>query len=256
MTGSEAWYVYGVVPAASSGDLGEDATEVLAEGDVAALVRVVPLDEFGEEPLRANLNDRAWLERTAREHEEVVGRALAAGPVVPFRLGTIYRSDGHVRHLLRERGSSFAEILRGLDGKVELGVKAYFDRPRFLEAAAEGRDPVGELGSGRRYLLRRRLEQQLAAEADAFKAEAAQASHEQLAAAAEDGRANPPQAPELSGRSEEMLLNGAYLVRRGDERLAAALAELEGRYGEQGVSYELTGPWAPYNFVPRDLLEP
>jgi hypothetical protein len=255
VTGSEAWYVYGVVPAAAIGELGDE--RALTEGEVAALVRVVPLAEFGEEPLRANLNDREWLERTAREHEEVVGRALAAGPVLPFRLGTIYRSDGHVRDLLRERGASFAESLRGLEGKVELGVKAWFDRARFLESAAAGRDPtVGELGSGRRYLLRRRLERQLAEEADAFKAEVAEESHERLGAVAEDAKANPPQAPELSGRAEEMLLNGAYLVRRDERRLPAVVAELETRYGVQGVSYELTGPWAPYNFVPNELLEP
>src|SRR5436305_654300 len=83
-----------------------------------------------------------------------------------------------------------------------------------------------------------RREREAAEESARFKAECAQASHELLAAAAEEARANPPQAPELSGRDEEMLLNGAYLVRRGDERLRAAVAELEDRYGGRGVSYE------------------
>ncbi len=50
-----------------------------------------------------------------------------------------------------------------------------------------------------------------------------------------------------------MLLNGAYLVERGDSRLEQALRELEEHFGPQGVTYELTGPWPPYNFVPRDL---
>ena len=47
-----------------------------------------------------------------------------------------------------------------------------------------------------------------------------------------------------------MFLNGAYLVaadREGEFR--AALEELEKEHGPRGASYELTGPWPPYNFV-------
>jgi hypothetical protein len=84
--------------------------------------------------------------------------------------------------------------------------------------------------------------------------ECARASHERLAAAAEEARANPPQPPELSGRTDEMLLNGAYLVRRDDGRLTDAVDELQSLYGPRGVTYEVTGPWPPYNFVPPEVV--
>jgi hypothetical protein len=48
------------------------------------------------------------------------------------------------------------------------------------------------------------------------------------------------------------VLNGAYLVPRDTARLHEVLAGLELEYGERGVSFELTGPWPPYNFVPTD----
>lgn len=252
-----AWYVYGVVPAgAAAQDEGVAGrpVEVVGEGEVAALASLVPLEEFAEEPLRTNLNDRDWLERTAREHEAVLERALAAAPVVPFRLCTIYESRERVRELLAERGPSLAEILRELEGRVELGVKAYFDGARFAAAAAPPSD-AGAAESGRAYLLRRQRELALAEEAGRFKADCALASHVRLAAAAEDARSNPPQPQELSGRAEEMLLNGAYLVRSEDHGLAEAVAELEREYGDRGVSYELTGPWPAYNFVPREIME-
>jgi hypothetical protein len=51
------------------------------------------------------------------------------------------------------------------------------------------------------------------------------------------------------------VLNGAYLVRRDDPGLREAVAELESLYGAQGVTYEVTGPWPPYNFVPREVVE-
>ena len=55
--------------------------------------------------------------------------------------------------------------------------------------------------------------------------------------------ANPAQSP-------EMILNGAYLVAAGrDDELRRAAEELRAHYGPDGVTYELTGPWPPYNFA-------
>jgi Gas vesicle synthesis protein GvpL/GvpF len=243
-----AWYVYGVVSSTTQPEgtgVAARPVEVVSRGDVAALVSAVPAEEFGEAPLREHLNDRAWLERTAREHEDALEQALAVTAVIPFRLCAVYESRENVEEFLSAHGAALAELLHRLDGRVELGVKAYFapEAPEQEEAQ-----------SGREYLLRRQRQRDQAEEAARFKAECAQASHERLAAAAEEARANPPQPPELSGRTDEMLLNGAYLVRRDDGRLTAAVAELESLYGARGVTYEITWPWPAYNFVPPEVV--
>lgn len=47
-----------------------------------------------------------------------------------------------------------------------------------------------------------------------------------------------------------MILNGAYLVSEGQMTVfRAELESLEKDYGDLGFSYELSGPWPPYNFV-------
>jgi hypothetical protein len=48
-----------------------------------------------------------------------------------------------------------------------------------------------------------------------------------------------------------MVLNGAYLVERANTATFAALArDLDARHRDIGLTLELSGPFAPYNFVP------
>lgn len=246
------WYVYGVVaadaPPLALGDAcGVDATRpvvLLAEAGLAAIASGVSLDEFGAAALEANLRDEVWLGEKVCAHQEVLESALSRTALVPFRFGTIYSSDGHVRRMLREN-ASLAGLLERLAGTVELGVKAYVDPEAF--AWTHTAEPQPDDGGGRAYLLRKQRERWLAECRGRFGAECAQASHERLAAAAEDGRANPPRATD---DGEEMVLNGAYLV-RGERRDAfeAELAALAAAFARDGVRFELTGPWPPYNFV-------
>jgi hypothetical protein len=262
------WYLYGVIAAARAParvDAGISVdpaheVELLAEGPLAALASKVSLEEFDEARLPERLNDPAWLERTIRAHEQELEHALASASVVPFRFCTVYRSEAELRRFLSERGGDLAELLRRVEGKIELGVKAYVDRERFAGALAERSAQARELEArvaategGRAYLESRRLEQLVTKELERLAAEVVDASHARLVAAAEEGTLGPLQSPEVSGRSEEMLLNGAYLVPAAGTGLEDVVAELAERYGELGVSYEVTGPWPPYNFVPREI---
>ena len=67
-----------------------------------------------------------------------------------------------------------------------------------------------------------------------------------------DSRLHPPQSAQLSGRSESMVLNAAYLL--DDDRaagFAAAVEALSDRHPR--LRLELTGPWPPYSFTAQDL---
>ena len=246
------WYVYGVVdadagPPAEAGVEGDVA--VVREGPLAALASRVPLAVYGEEPVRARLEDPAWLEEKARAHEAVLEGALRVGPVVPFRFLTLYRDEAELR-----------DVLDRVRGKVELGVKVFADRARLAAGLAQESEAVRELDAaiaaatpGKAYLLRRQREEVAKEHAARVLRECARACHARLSAVAEAALSNPPQPRELSGREEQMLLNGAYLVPAGDDGLAATVAELEDEYRHLGVTFELTGQWPPYNFVPPDL---
>jgi Gas vesicle synthesis protein GvpL/GvpF len=228
-------------------------------GDLAALVSSVPLAEFGEEPLRRNLNDLTWLARIARAHEAVLERALSSSAIVPLRLCTIYATEGSVRDMLEREGDAFVEALELLDGRQEWGVKLLVDperlaeeaRSRSREAAALEDELEGRSG-GSAYLVRRRLERHVREAASSVAGEIAEQVHARLQDWAIDAVSLRPQNRDLSGHEGEMLLNGAYLVEAervdGFRELVTGLEE---RYRSLGARLELTGPWPPYNFVPH-----
>jgi hypothetical protein len=251
----KGWYVYGVVPTANAGDASFEGVEGVAGGPVAlvdggrlaAIASEVPLSDFGEESIAENLRNPAWLEERVRAHESVLDAALSAVPVVPFRFGTIYRGEDHVREMLSAH-DRLNEALERVRGRVELGVKGFLEAP-----AADGEPTTAEeqgTSAGRQYLERKQHARRLAEEQDALKARWAEESHRRLADAADAATANPLQPREISGRDAEMFLNGAYLVAKERQReFGDALAKLESELGPSGARYELTGPWPPYNFV-------
>jgi hypothetical protein len=230
--------------------------ERIEEDGLGVLVSRVPLSEFGEAALRRNLNDLDWLERVARDHETVLERALEQGTIVPLRICTIFSDKVGAARMLAEQRSALETALDALDGRQEWGVKLTVDRAA-LERAAREREDISDdelegQSAGGAYMLRRRQERQLREAADRLAGGIADDVHARLQDWATDAVVNPPQNPELSGHEGDMLLNAAYLVETAKvARLHELVAELQQRHSELGARLELTGPWPPYNFVPR-----
>lgn len=228
--------------------------------DLIALVSSVPCDEFGSEPLHRNLNDIGWLERVARAHESVLDAVLQMSTIVPLRLCTLYETADGVGQMLEREHDAFSEALEQLEGRAEWAVKVLIDEERLMHAAQSSGEENGAVqrelegqSEGGAYMLRRRLERQHRATADALASEVAHEVHTGLQTWAIDAVTRPPQNRELSGHQGTMVLNAAYLgphERVG--KLRELVAELEARYAEFGVRIELTGPWPPYNFVSAD----
>jgi hypothetical protein len=224
----------------------------LRDGDLALLCSEVPLAEFAEEPLRRNLNDLPWLERTARAHEAAIATAFAQSPVVPMRLCTIFADEAGARGMLRERAAALASALEAIAGREEWSVKLLVDRERLAEELRAPAEETGEPGSGAAYLLLRREERRLREAVDERAAGLAEDVHAHLQERAVDARVRPAQNRELSGYEGDMVLNGAYLVERDQaDGLRALVAELQERHRALGVGIELGGPFPPYSFVPE-----
>ncbi|MEU8272305.1 GvpL/GvpF family gas vesicle protein [Sphaerisporangium sp. NPDC049002] len=244
-----------VDPAALSGLTGVAGTPVhtVAHAGLVAYVGTVPLEEFGEGPLRRSLEDLDWVGETARAHHRVVEAVAGSAPTAPVRLVTVYSGEDQVRDMLGRRRDDFTAVLSQVAGRREWGVKAYAERAAEPRPSEPGQEAEAPVKPGTDYLRRRK--ESLRSRDDAWRDAARRAEdiHAALAAVSVASRRHRPQDPQLSGRDDWMLLNGAYLVDDHlSEEFAATLAGLRG----PGVEIELTGPWAPYSFTQLDPGDP
>ncbi|WP_083982146.1 GvpL/GvpF family gas vesicle protein [Actinomadura hibisca] len=254
----EAVYLYGVArgldPAALDQVTGVGGAPVrpITAGDLTALVSTVELAHYGEQALRANLEDLEFLEATARAHHDVVDRAAHAAATAPVRIATIYRDDQRVEEILTRQREQFTRVLDRVAGRSEWGVKVHA-HPEAYEAAPDPAAPDGGEqraggGAGTAYLHRRQQQRRQHQNAARHIAEQAQAIHAELADHAVATRQHPPQDPRLSGHQGTQILNVAYLL---DDEQADGFAAVAHTIGERlpGITVEVTGPWPPYSFI-------
>lgn len=241
-------YVYAItrdVGPGAAGTLqgvGGGQVRVVDAGGVAAVVSDVDRAEFEERALEERLEDLEWLAATARAHHHVVDSLGRDHLLAPLALATVYFDDDRVRSVLEEARETFTAVLDRLAGRAEWGLKVYA-RKGARTVAAE----AGKPRSGAEYLRRRR--QQLR-DGDAALDEAREAASEvdaTVTALAAATRTHRLQDAQLSGQSDPMVLNRAYLVpRERVEELRALVASLD---DHPRLRVELTGPWVPYSFA-------
>jgi Gas vesicle synthesis protein GvpL/GvpF len=229
--------------------VGEGPLRTVPAAGLTTVAQDVDLAEFGEATLRRNLEDLSWLEATARAHHRVIDALAPQGPLVPMRLATVYRSEASLVAMITSQGTDLRAALDRISGRAEWGVKAYeARRPEPAASPASAGPARPGTGAGAAYLRRRRDE--LAAQQGARRdvLAGAQAIHHELSRYAAGARLHPPQPAQLTGTSEPMILNAAYLLdeSRGED-FAAAVAALGERY--PGVRLGLTGPWPAYSFA-------
>lgn len=228
-----------------TGVAGRDVHAVPGSG-LQALVSAVPLADFSGERLAESLQDLTWLAATARAHHHVVDTVGRAAALVPLALATVFHDEDRVRAVLEERCLEFGRVLDDLDGRAEFGVKVYVSGGRTGAAPESGGSAAAAATSGTEYLRRRRAAVGAAERAVQTAREAAAALHDVASEAAVRSRRHRVHDTALTGRSEQMVLNGAYLVDRA--RTAEWRAAVE-RAVRGDVAVEVTGPWVPYSFV-------
>jgi hypothetical protein len=249
MTGTGT-YMYAITRPIAGTELGEvsgvlgSPVRVVSDGALACVVSTVDLVDFGEQALRANLEDLTWVERVSRAHDDVVRGVAAMGTTAPLRLATVCSDDTSVQQRLRRLGARGEKLLTSLEGRDEWGMKV-------LGGTAPPAAAAVTSSSGAAYLRQRRADLANRDEVAAVAARQADELYTFVAANADAARRHRPQDARLSGLARPMLLNAAFLVARDDlpafRRAVDAVAQ-----ALPPDSVQLTGPWPPYSFAVMD----
>ncbi|HTE61127.1 MAG TPA: GvpL/GvpF family gas vesicle protein [Solirubrobacteraceae bacterium] len=243
-------YVYGVIPAADAGGwpgaagVGGPSAQVstIAAGELAALVSALPPDRT------------PGLREDLEAHRQVLSLATERGTVVPIRFGMVMDGEDGVRErLLARHGAELTELLRAVDGQVQMTVRGFYAEDALMRAVVEA-DPeiarrsaeiegVPELESRAERIA---LGELVAAAVDTRRERDEQALLDRLRPFATDIRVDSP-------GSERVALNAHLLVPRdGRAALDEAVRELDtALQGYMALRY--IGPLPPYSFSELSL---
>jgi hypothetical protein len=249
-----ARYVFAVARGLRPGGLGSGTgfhgapLEIVEHAGLSAVVCDVDLAEFGEHPLASNLEDLAWLEWAARIHNEVVWQVAGLATCAPLRLVTVCSDDESVRSRVDALRADLEQVLDRVEGRQEWSLKVLVPQRPTAESVAAVPAAARAATSGVDYLRRKREAADRRRELGEDAARAARELHDLASRHAVGSRRLPPQDPRLTGRTDTMVLNAAYLVEAHDhEAFRGAVMAAAGQRPQ--VSVELDGPWPPYSFA-------
>jgi hypothetical protein len=233
----------GAVALRGHAGLGGADLEVVDHRGLQAVVCTVDLEEFGEDALARNLEDLSWLEKVARTHNDVVWAVAEQATVAPMRLVTICADDASVRTRVDAHHDGLVQALDNVEGRREWSVKVLVPPQSAPEPSEEERP-----ASGAAYLMRKKEQAARRRAAGEDASAMTERVHSALAEASVASRRLPPQDARLTGRTETMVMNGAYLVPVSDHDDFVAVVQRI-REAEPSAILEVAGPWPPYSFA-------
>lgn len=183
-------------------------------------------------------------------HEKVIEEVMKDYTVLPVKFCTLATSAEEVRDLLRKRYIEFKNLLRDMDNKIELGVKAFWkDMNTIFKEVMSENEGV------------RRLKEEVAQKSPEQAHSEKVALGKMVQSALEEKREKEREEIlnffkkiSFDFRTnkidyENMIMNAAFLVDRGREReFDNQMEELEGKYNER-MEFKYIGPAPPFNFV-------
>ena len=166
-------------------------------------------------------------------YQSVIESLHRRGAVIPFRYGSVFEQKSQIAEFLEERGRHYAELLRELDGWVEMGV-------RVLSQSVEREQPLPSL-AGAAYLAAQRKHY---VQADRFRLEQERISRQIHRLLAGHFARSKTETGLLGGNR---LLSLHFLVHKNSIIFFRKAFQRMRRLPAARVLS--SGPWPPYNFV-------
>lgn len=187
-------------------------------------------------------------------HERVIEKVMKDYTVLPMRFCTVASSVEEVRGLLRKRCLELKGLLKDMDNKIELGVKAFWKDIKFIfqEIVDEDqkikflKEKITKKSFKESYTERIKLGKIVNTALEVKRDKEAQRIMSVLKRISYDFRIN-----ETHG--DDIIVNAVFLVDRTREKeFDNQMSELDNKYGKR-IRFKYIGPTPPYNFVNLSL---
>ena len=240
----EGKYIYCIIAsseAQSFGPLGVggrgDELHAIFYNDISAVVSNSPIISYSVS--RENMI----------AHEKAIEEIMKKYTVLPVRFCTIAQDEDKVKKILEVEHDRFVDLLKNMEGKKELGLKAIFKEEIIYKEILEKHEDVRRLKEAisseppaktywQRMEVGRMVEAALQKEKDIYKEEI----FNTLSPLAQDTKVNTPY-------GELMIISAAFLVEKCREaefdQNVQALADKSG----DKIKFKYTGTLPPFNFV-------
>ena len=221
-----------------------------------AVVSKVSPDEFGEENLRKNFANLDWVKTKVSIHEKIIEGVMKDIGVVPFKFATLFNTEDTLKEMLEKQARILKENLDNLRGKEEWGVKIYCDIGKLKENLSQKDKELVKLDKqiksssiGKAFILWKRKGEMVKTLINKKLNEYGKDSYERLKQHSIKSKVNKLLPREVTDRKDDMILNSAFLIEKNKvPDFTNTVEDIKVRYTAQGLYFDNTGPWPPYNF--------
>lgn len=225
--------------------------------DYHVAMKFVSPDEFTEENLKKNFANLSWIETNAREHIDIITSIMKYRAVIPFKFGTIFKSEESLEQFIKDYSPSLAENFEAIQGKEEWSVKVYCDKktlgkqvPEFSGDVSILEEQILKSSPGKAFLLKRKKAELIEQEVEKLMKINGQKCFDEYKKICEAVRVNNLLPRELTERDDDMILNTTLFINKQNIKDFIHTANLQQeKYQSLGFSFEVTGPWPPFSFV-------
>ena len=238
-------YLYGItvadqMPCPLSGVGGGDV-ELIVEGSLAAIVSQLGTGRV--RPQRANL----------AAHHRILHDMAEEQPVLPVVFGTITGNEEELRRVLRQNQDALSDLLDRLQGKVEMGLKVYWDLPNVFEYFVATHQELKSMRNrlfrpGRTPTVEEKVElgERFVSLLQQARERHTRRVKEALATCSVEVRGIDP-------GEERMILKLACLVEKDRQSQWEEGVRQAAMFFDDHYRFDYNGPWPPYNFADVDL---
>lgn len=238
----EGKYIYGIIGSKDSGKFDYKGFGVGIESNpVYPLTYKAITAVVSDAPIKYYEPD----EEHAMPHRKVVDEIIKKCTILPAAFGSMLKSIGDIKNIMRRQYGIWNDLLKKMDGKREYDVKVFWDREAVLKEIEETDEDVKKLKEElrkedtprTRIHLKMLLEDKLIQRGN----ECVLNIHDQLKVYATASKSK-----DLIGK--KMIFNGAFLVKIAEEeKFCKKIDELEEKYSN--LEIKAIGPCAPYEFA-------